>query len=287
MCSATHILSNTGKRVMRLFLESVGYYSLPVGHAKDMMRLPFTKLCNDSLPISHATQKCHEQLLPSGKLYYSLAVGHRNTCNKLLFNTQDKKVCMDTYWLLVIGNCNRTTLQTWCNATHYLLVMGKGCERLSFKKCATSLTDYCHRKSNMPGLPFEKGWLSRAIGHRKILLSRDMCNATHWLLLIIKDLVRLFLKNCAMSLTVCWLQEVWWDCFQENVPCWLTYCWPERHCNETTFHENVQCHTHTVSHRKKMKRHPFSKICNVTHWLLFIRNDVMRPCRKLLTICWM
>ena len=97
MCSATHILSNTGKRVMRLFLESVGYYSLPVGHAKDMMILPFTKLCNDSLPISHATQKCHEQLLPSGKLYYSLAVGHRNTCNKLLFNTQDKKVCMDTY----------------------------------------------------------------------------------------------------------------------------------------------------------------------------------------------
>ena len=114
--------------------------------------------------------------------------------------------------------------------------------RLPFPKCAI-----CHLQT---------------VGHRKRCdeshetAFHEMCNATHFLLVIAKNVMFLPLTKCATSLTAVWWSEekMWWDCLSPN----------------------VQCNSLPVSHRKRCDEAAFHKICNVTHKLLVIAKDVMR-----------
>ena len=82
----------------------------------------------------------------------SLAVGHRKRCDSDL-----------------------TDLHKMCNATHFLLVIGKDARRLPFTKCPMSLTRCCQLVigNDVRRLPFTK------------------CAVTHKLLVIGKDVMRL------------------------------------------------------------------------------------------------
>ena len=82
-----------------------------------------------------------------------------------------------------------------------------------------------------------------------------MCNVTHFLLVKGKDVMRLPFTKCAISLTNCWSWEnMWSDCLSQN----------------------VQCDSQTVGHRKICNETAFYKMCNVTHILLVIGEDVTR-----------
>ena len=109
---------------------------------------------------------------------------------------------------------------------------------------------------------------SHTVGHGKRCdetALHKMCNATHSLLVIGKDLMRLFSQimqchshpvdhnrkrfdetKCAMSLTPCWSWEkMWWDCLTQN----------------------VQYHSLPVGHRKDVMRLPFRKCAMLpTSW---------------------
>ena len=81
-----------------------------------------------------------------------------------------------------------------------------------------------------------------------------MCNVTHKLLVIGRDVMRRFHKNVQYhSLAV--------D--------------HRKGCDETAFHKNVQSHAQPVDH-SLCDETAFHKLCNGTHKLLVIGKDVMR-----------
>ena len=108
---------------------------------------------------------------------------------------------------------------------------------------------------------------SLAVGHRKICdetAFSKMCNVTHLLLVIGKDVMRLPLPKFSMSLTCCWAWErMWWDCLSHNVQC---HSLPVGHGKQMWWDclsQCVQCHSLAVGHRKDVMRLPFTK-CTIS-----------------------
>ena len=155
---------------------------------------------------------------------------------------------------LAVGDrkrCNETAFHKMCNVTHKLLVIGKDVMRLSFTKCAMSLTTcWSYEKMWWDCLSQNVQYHSLAGGHWKgcdETVFHKMCNVTHKLLAIGKDVMRLPFTTCAS-------------------------------------------HSLAVGHRKRCDETALHKVCNVTHKLLVIGKDVMRlPFTKMvmsLTSCW-
>ena len=115
-------------------------------------------------------------------------------------------MCNVTHSLLVIGkrcdeswNCLSQNVQCHSHAVGHRKI----CDKLSFTKCAMSLTPYWYRK-RCEETAFHK-----------------MCNVTHFLFIIGKDVMRLPFTKFAMPLTGCWSYEkMWWDCLSQNVQCY-------------------------------------------------------------------
>jgi hypothetical protein len=151
-----------------------------------------------------------------------------------------------------------TIFPKMCNITHFLLVIGKGCQERWF---------------------------------------HNMCSVTHRLLVIEKGVVRLTCTKCTiMSLTCCWSHEnMWWDwlsqdvqchsqtvgiektwqnCLSQNVQCYLLLASQRHSCDRTA--QNVQCYSHTVGHRWRCDETALHKMCDVTHSLLVIWKNVMK-----------
>ena len=131
---------------------------------------------------------------------------------------------------------------------------------------------------------------SQPVGHRKGCdenAIHRMCKVTHSLLVIRKDVMRLFHKMCKVTDL---LLVIGWDCLSQNVQCHSLPVGDRKRCDETTFHKMyiiVQCHSHTVGDRKRCDETACRKTCNVTHKLLV---NVMRLCFTRcvisLTCCW-
>jgi hypothetical protein len=113
------------------------------------------------------------------------------------------------------------------------------------------------------------------IGKNVMRLPHKMCAVTHRLLVIGKDVMRLPFTKPVMSLTSCWSSEkMWWDCFSPNVQ---YYSHKLLVIGKDGVSQNLYCHSLPVGQRKKnMMKLPFDKICNVTHTLLVIGKVVMR-----------
>ena len=243
MCNITHNLSVIGK---------------------DVMRLSFTKCAMMSLTSCRSLEKMWRDCLSQNVQYHSLPVGHRKRCDETAFHT----MCHVTHLLLVIGTdvmrlpftgCAMSLTNCWswekmwwdCLAQnvqcHSLAVIhSQKCDETAFYKCAT-----CH---------------SHAVSHRKRCDETalpKMCNATHLLLFIAKDMMRLTFTNVQchshtvnhkkrcdetafhkmMSLTPCWrcdetgfykmsnvthsllvMENMWWDCLPQKSSNVLTSC---------------------------------------------------------------
>ena len=104
-----------------------------------------------------------------------------------------------------------------------------------------------------------------------------MCNITHSLLIMVKDVMRLPFTKCARSLTSCWsLENMRWDCPGHNMwndthKLWViernvmrlpfTECqcalnvthflWSSKKMWLDCLSHNVQCHSLPVGHRKR------------------------------------
>ncbi len=158
-----------------------------------------------------------------------------------------------------------------CDITHFLLFIVEEVIWLPFTKCAMSLTSY---KS------LEKMWRdcisqnvqyhSQAISHRKQCHEtgfHKMCDVTHWLLVIGKDMMRSSFTKCAISdsLAICHSKDAMRLPFTKCVIS-LTSC--EKMCQWW-----VSC---------------LSQMFNVTHSLLVIGKAVISftKCAMSLTSCW-
>ena len=149
-----------------------------------MWRLPFTKNVEHHLQAvgnrkRHVETAFHKMFNEC----HSLAVGH-------------KKRCLD-----------ETAFHKMSNVTHFLLVIGKDVMRLPYTRCWMSLTR-CWSQEEMwwDCLSQNVQCHSLAVGCRKRCDETafpKMCNVTHFLLVIGKDVMRLPFTKCAMSLTSC------------------------------------------------------------------------------------
>ena len=142
----------------------------------------------------------------------------------------DKMCNVWTHILLVIMGKDVMSLHKMCKVTHLLLVIGRDVMRMPFTKCPMSLTT-C--------------WLFR------------------------KDVMRLPFTKYAMTLTRCWS----WEKMSFHKMCNITHfllvigkMWWDSDC----LSQNVQCHSHPVSHRNKHDETAFHRMHNVTHSLLFM-----------------
>ncbi len=174
--------------------------------------------------------------------------------------------------------CHETAFHTMCNVTHNLLVIRKDDIRLPLTTCAISLTA-CLSYANMWWDSLSQNVqchhsLAVVIGKDVISLTgfHQICNVTHNLLVIGKDVIRLPFTKCAMSLTFCWS----WIIDVMTQICNITYsllviakdvmriCIFHKICNITDsllvrekdvmrlpFSQNVQCHSLPVGHRKR------------------------------------
>ena len=83
----------------------------------------------------------------------------------------------------------------------------------------------------------------------------NVCNATHFLLVRGKDVIRLPLFN----VTTHFLLDI------------------RKRCSDVTaFHQNVKCHSQAVGHMKRCDKTAFHKMCNITNSLLVMGKEVMR-----------
>ena len=126
-----------------------------------------------------------------------------------------------------------------------------------------------------------------------------MCNATHLLLVIGKEVTRMPFRKCGMSLTPCWSKKkMWWDCLSQNVQSHSLSVGNRKKYDETGLDmqvrkcanlllvigkdvmrlpfTKVQCHSQTVGHRRGYDKTAFHKMCNGAHSLLIIGKYVMR-----------
>ncbi len=113
----------------------------------------------------------------------------------------------------------------------------------------------------MMRLPFNNmQYHSLAVGCRKRCDETNfhkMWNATHSLLVIGKDVMRLPLSSQNMK--------------YHSLPVVIG-----KDMMRLPFSQNVQCHPQTVGHRKRCDETNFHQVCNVTHLLLVIGKNVMR-----------
>ena len=154
---------------------------------------------------------------------------------------------------------------------------------------------------------------SLAVDHRKGCDSETgfhkMCNVTDLLLVIVKDVMRVPVTQCTMSLTSCWSwEEMWWDCLSQHVQCHLQAVGHRKWCDETGFHkrcnvthkllvmgkdgwdylsQNMQCYSLAVGHRERCDKTACPKMYHVTHFLLVIGKDVLRtPFTKMCNVTY-
>ena len=114
---------------------------------------------------------------------------------------------------------------------------------------------------------------SLPVGHRKRCNEtafHKMCNVTHKLLVIGKDVMRLPFTNYKL--------------------CNATYLLLVIGKDTMSLAQIVQCHSLAVGQRKRCNETAFHIMCNVTHKLLVIGKDAMRlsfiKCAMSLTCCW-
>ena len=236
------------------------------------------------LPFTFTKCACHLQ-----------AVGHSKTwCEETVFDKMWNvtHILFNIIWKDVMRSWDCLT-QNLCNVTHKLFkVIGKDAMRLTFTKCAVSLTSCCQLvivgKDVTHGTAFHK-----------------MCNVTHSLLVIGKDVIKKRLPFTSHNVQ-CHSQTVghrkmWSDCHSQNMQCHrLADGHRNRRFDETGFHkkcvmsltncwsygrmwwnchlsQNVQCHSLPVDYRERCDETAFHKMCNITHKLLVIAGkDVMR-----------
>ena len=141
-------------------------------------------------------------------------------------------------------------------------------------------------------LPFAKCH-SQAVGHRKRghkTAFHKLCNVTHMLLVIGKDVIRLPFIKGAMSLTFCWSWErMSWGYLLQKVQC-HSHAVMGKDIMRLPFTQGTMSCSLAVGHKQRCHETAFHKMCDVTHRLLVIGRNVMRlPFTKcatlLLTLC--
>ena len=137
---------------------------------------------------------------------HSLPVGHKKRYDETAFH----KMCNlnVTHKLLVIRKkCDEIAFHKMCNVTHFLFT-GKYVMRLPLTKCATSLTScWSYEKMWWNCLSQNVQCHSLSVGHGKRCDEtgfHKMCNVTHNLFVIGKDVIRLPFTKCTVSPTFCW-----------------------------------------------------------------------------------
>ena len=110
----------------------------------------------------------------------------------------------------------------------------------------------------------------------KDIITLKMWNAKHWLLVIGKDVIRLLSQDVQWchSLGYRSLKDVMGMPFIKHAMS-LTGCCSQEKMWWDCLSQNMQCYTPTVGHRKKCDETAFHKMCNVTHMLLVIGKDMM------------
>ena len=134
MCIVTHCLLIIGRDVMTLTVKNVQCHSqAAVGHRSRCDETTFQKMCN----VTHKLWVIGNDVMILPLTTHSLPIGHRKRCDKAAF---DKNVQCHSLPLGHRRRYDNTLFHKVWNVTHFLLVMEKDVIRLSFTKCAMSLT---------------------------------------------------------------------------------------------------------------------------------------------------
>ena len=193
---STHILPIRGRNAIRLFPECVEYYSLPVGSARGCGEVTFHKnVESDSLSVGHRIT--HNKFCQKSKNAHGhwLTVGH----GKLL---QD---C-----LVEMVECNSLPVDSWKNVIRLPVKQGT---------VASSLTVGHRKRWPSEEKKRHSDSLTSFWSQIKVLILKRtyVCNITHFLSVIINDVMRLLKKeheHCH-SLPVYFENKKWCDCFLE------------------------------------------------------------------------